>query len=144
MEGSAVIVKILVVEQFAQLVLRNLQIVCQSADWHAFCGSSVCATQSADCANSQIARNIYIITITFIWHAFWGSLVCASQSADCANSQIARNIYIITITFIHILKERICRDHNDKRVYRTSVLPRIFRVVVGFYIAFSAFYPVYT
>ena len=22
----------------------------QSADWHAFCGSSVCTTQSADCA----------------------------------------------------------------------------------------------
>ena len=50
-----------VVQQFAQLVLRNLQIACQSANWHAFCGSSVCATQSADCANSQIARNIYII-----------------------------------------------------------------------------------
>ena len=56
------VVIILVVQQFAQLVLSNLQIAWQSADWHTFCGSSVCSTQSADCANSQIAQNIYIPT----------------------------------------------------------------------------------
>ena len=48
--------------QIAQLVLRNLQIACQSADWHAFCGSSVCATQSADCAE-HIYVYIYILCI---------------------------------------------------------------------------------
>ena len=53
-----VVVIILVVQQFAQLALRNLQIACQPAYWHAFCGSSVCAKQSADCANSQIANSL--------------------------------------------------------------------------------------
>ena len=34
--------------------------------------------------------------------------------------------------------------HVHVHVYYSSVLPRIFRVVVGFYIAFSAVYTVYT
>ena len=29
-------------------------IIAQSADWHTFCGFSVCTTQSADCANIYI------------------------------------------------------------------------------------------
>ena len=54
-----------VVQQFGQLLcticgLRNLQIACQSADWYAFCRFSVCATQSADWATSQISWNIYM------------------------------------------------------------------------------------
>ena len=59
-----VIIHVLVVQQFTQLVLSDLQNACQSADWHAFCGSSVCGTQSADCAYSQIVRNIYICSQT--------------------------------------------------------------------------------
>ena len=58
------LILILVVQQ---LVLHNLQIVCQSEDWHAFCGSAVCTMQSADCTNSQIAAwNIYMHTQ--YWH----------------------------------------------------------------------------
>ena len=50
-----------------QLVLHNLQIVCQSEDWHTFWGSAVCTMQSADCTNSQIAAwNIYMHTQ--YWH----------------------------------------------------------------------------
>ena len=29
-------------------MLHNLQIACQPADWHTFCGFSVCEMQSAD------------------------------------------------------------------------------------------------
>ena len=47
--------------QIAKLVLHNLQNACQSADWQAFYGSSVCATQSADNANSQVAGTCIII-----------------------------------------------------------------------------------
>ena len=73
--------------------------IAQSADWHAFCGSSVSATQSADCANSQIAWNIYIIMSAMVFlsviihlqsHLWCG--FCTASAFICCCSYIQLHI----------------------------------------------------
>ena len=104
--------------------LSNLQNACQSADWHAFCGSSVCVTQSADCANSQIACNIYMYMYMYKYTCTCTQYTCIYMycivkdinTCTCRNNNF---LYIIIITFISL--DLVKFDLKTLRQYLTDM-----------------------
>ena len=72
---------------------------------------------------------------------------CNKQNLNCKSTSTSWCYSVVVSHFFNLNSNKTTHTPITAILHvptYISVLPRIFRVVVGFYIAFSAVYPVYT